>query len=665
MNLKDLQKDNIKEQNNDVASFINDIYTETLSKYLKLHKDWYLNDRFVRGDHWIVYNKTLNKVQSLPISDGEIRRTINKIRVQLRGVKNFIKRNQPRWESHPDDVTDEAFENAKKTNKVIQYYYRKLDIKSLLTDVIVSGLKYSVGFLEGGVTEYEDEVKLEMWHDDTYSILLDLNASKIQDCRFIIKAVKKPIAAIENNKNYKIKGKIKSDNKEDGGSTYKELIEREKYGEKTTSTKDLETALVKEFWIKWKDDEGRNHVKVFTVVSDQLVRVKKTDYRRYPFFTYNPEREPGAIYSDAWIKDLIQVNKSLDKSASQIESYIQRMLAGKYLIKQGVEVSTITDKGAEKIYYKGSVPPHQLNLQPLPTTPFSFMGNLERWIEEMGGQREASLGRVPGQIQSGRGIEALQAADAQTVAEPIENLEEFLKNVAEFILEVLSDYQLTSAEIIEDKEKIKFIGKIDEKEIPEGAMQLKPLDVRVAIVPEIAYSEDVRFERLIQLASAQLVDPQTILEKLSVSNVSDIIERLKIREKEGFQREMVKQKESHRSSGEAPDDTADLAHQENMGMATGQRVPMTPEVLWTPEHTELHLAFIEQNQDAYMQNQQLFDDHIMNEQNYLQTSPGQGGDVVQGGMPQQGGMTPQGGVTPGGGVSLESMLPPEAMMPPG
>jgi hypothetical protein len=84
MTLRDLRNDKIKEQNKEVASFIDTLYDQTLTKYLKLHKDWYLNERFVRGDHWIIYNKTLNKIQNLPISDGEIRRTINKIRVQLR-----------------------------------------------------------------------------------------------------------------------------------------------------------------------------------------------------------------------------------------------------------------------------------------------------------------------------------------------------------------------------------------------------------------------------------------------------------------------------------------------------------------------------------------------------------------------------------------------------
>lgn len=396
------------------------------------------------------------------------------------------------------------------------------------------------------------------------------------------------------------------------------MLEQEKYGSDTNKgLPDLETALIKELWIKWEDENGKTHVKIFTNVCNQLVRVEETKYRRYPFFSYNPEREPGAIYSDAWIKDLIPMNKALDKGASKIEGYIDRMLSGKYLIKQGVEVSSITDKGAEKIYYKGSVAPSQLQLQPLPSTPFSHTNNLERWIEEGGGIREASLGRAPSGIQSGKGVEALQAADAATVAEPIENLETFLEEISEFILEVLTDYQITSMKIVEGNDEVKFIGgEVPDESVPEDTMKLKPLDVKVVIVPEIAYSEDGKFERLMQLASAQMIDPETVLEKLSVSNIGEIIQRMKKRQEEGFKQEMMKQKESHRTEGNAPGDTADLADQENMQMASGQEVPMTPQALWQPEHLQLHMAFIQENQDAYQQHQNLFDAHIANEEQY-------------------------------------------------
>lgn len=617
MNLIGLRKDNIKPGNDEVFKYIEQLFEHTQKKYLKQHRDWYINERFVRGDHWIVFNKTLNKVQTIPIQDGEIRRTINKIRTQVRGVKNFIKRNQPRWQAHPDDVSDEALEAAKKYNKILQYLYRTLKVPSLLTDVIVSALKFSVGVVEGGIVKEKGGNKIKFWFNDTFDISFDPFASNKEDCRYIFKAFKKPLSSITENKDYTIKGSLRPDNKE-SSSNYKELLEQEKYGQETSRmNKDLESIMVKECWIKWTDSEGSVNFKVFTIAGNQLIRVFSPKYRRYPFFVYNPEKDPGAIYSDAWIKDLININKSLDKGASQIESYIQRMLAGKYLIKQGVEVSSITDKGAEKIYYKGSVAPSQLNLQPLPAAPFSHLNNLERWIEEAGGTREASLGRVPGGVQSGKGIEALQSADAATVAEPIENLEKFLEEMAEFMLELIEDFTLASEEIIEENEKIKFIGNLPEgQEAPEKTLKIKATQVKVKIVPEIAYSEEVKFDRLIRLAEAGVVDPQTIMEKLQISNISDILERTKKMKEQEFKQEMVKQQESHRTEGAGPEDTADYADQENIKMAAGQQVPMTPQALWTPEHTQLHLAFIQENQDAYEQNKELFDSHIQEEEQY-------------------------------------------------
>lgn len=619
MTLKDLQSDKIKTQDKEVSAFIDQLYSQTLSRYLKLHRDWYLNERFVRGDHWVIYNKTLGRIQALPRSDGEIRRVVNKIRTQLRGVKNFIKRNQPRWETQPDDITDEALQNAQKTNKILQYYYRILKIKSLLTDVIVSGLKYSVGFAEAAVVKSGTETKIEVWHDDTFALFLDLDAPHLQKGRYCIKAIKKPVAQVQANKSYKIIGSVTPDSKQNGGSTYKEMLEREKYGiDANKGMPDLETTLVKELWIKWEDQDGKSHVKIFTNVNSQLVRVEETKYRRYPFFSYNPEHEPGAIYSDAWIKDLIPMNKALDKGVSQIEGYVERMLKGKYLIKQGVEVSTMTDKGAEKIYYKGSVAPTQLQLQPLPSTPFSHTNNLERWIEEGGGMREASLGRAPAGIQSGKGVEALQAADAGVVAEPVENLQTFLEELSEFILEVLTDYQITSMQIIEGNQAVKFIGGgVPANQVPTGTMKLKPLDVRVVIVPEIAYSEDGKFERLMQLASTQMIDPQTVLEKLSISNIGEIIQRMQKNKAEGFKQDMAKQAASHQAAGDqTPNDSASLADQENMKMASGQEVQPTPQALWVPEHLQLHMAFIQENADAYKQHKDLFDAHIKAEEQY-------------------------------------------------
>ncbi len=612
MNLYDLRKvEDVDKNNHDVALYVNRLFDDTKNKYLKIQRDWYVNERFVRGDHWVVFNKTLNKVQNIPLSGGEIRRTVNKIRSQVRGVKNFIKRSQPRWQVQPDDGSDEAHEIALKKNKILQNIYRNLKFTMILTDTIVSGLKYSVGFIEGGVVNENGKNVIKFWHDDTFDIYIDPTATNLQDARYIFKAFKKPIVTVKNNSSYKIKGKIVSDS--GVSSSYKDLLNREKYGHSETKSEDMETVLVKELWIKYN-----GKLKLFTVVNNQLVRVSDPKYRRYPFFNYSPEREPSSIYGDAWIKDLISLNKSLDKSTSQIESYVQRMLGGKFMIKQGVEVSSITDKGAEKIYYKGTTPPTQLNLQPLPVAPFNHASNLERWIEEFGGAREASLGRAPASIQSGKALEALQSADAGTVAEPIENLEIMLSDIGEFILELIEDYTIASEKIVEEGKEIKYIGAGAGTELPESVIKIKSGKVKVVIVPEIAYSEEAKFDRLIRLAEAKLIDPETILDKLAFSNISDIMERVNKLREEKFKEEMVKQKESHRSDGNAPDDSATLADQENMQMAAGQDVPNTPKALWIPEHTQLHLSFIQENQDAYNNNKDLFDAHILAEEQYNQ-----------------------------------------------
>ena len=621
IDLKALQGD-IKPGSDDVAVFIDTLFDDTMKSYLKYHRDWYLNERFARGDHWVVYNKTINKVQSIPSNSGEVRRVINKIKAQIRGVKNFIKRSQPRWEVQPDSSSDESLKEAQVKNKILQYIYRTKQIPLYLTDIIVSALKYSAGFLELGMISKNGKDEIDMWVDDTFDILIDPYAKDIQSARYFFKAFKKPITDIKNNKNYTIKGNITPDNKK-SATQYGELLEMEKRGTDTTgSSKDMESAIVKELWIKFLGENGKAKIKVFTNISKQLVSVVEKPYRRYPLFVYNPEKETNSIYSGAWIKPLISINKSLDKTASQIEGYIQRMLAGKYLIKQGVEVSTITDKGAEKIYYKGNVAPAQMNLAPLPVAPFSYLGNLERWIEELGGIREASLGRVPGQVSSGRGLEALQAADASTVAEPIENLEKLLEQAGEFILELIEDHVITSQEIIEDGESVKFIGgSIPKEQVPQGVTSIKAAKVKVVIVPEIAYSEENKKEVLMRLAEAKLIDPQTLLEKLSISNIGDVIERMKKMQEEQYKQEMMKQKESHRTEGSAPQDTADLANQENMQMLSGQEVPPTPQALWSPEHLQLHMIFMQENIQDINNNEDiknLFEEHIRQEENFSQ-----------------------------------------------
>ena len=601
--------------NGEVVTFINNLYESVSKMSLKQQRDWYINDRFLRGEHWVVYDKTAERIISVPITTGEVRRTINKVRAQVRGIKNFVKRSQPRFAVEPTDATDESYEEANNKNRIITSIYKKLGMKEAMTDLIVNGLKYSVGILEVGVVDELDKKVIKAWVDDTFDIAFDPNAKNIDSCRFIIKAVKRPVEEILNNKKFKVEETNIKDTKE-AASDYKNVMEVERSNpEQKSGSEDLETTIVKELWLKYIKD-NKVVVRVITIAGNNVLADQITKYKRYPFFLYTPERTPGSIYGEPWIKDLISLNKALDKTSSRIESYIDRMLAGKWLIKQGTEVSTITDNGAEKIFYKGSTAPTQMNLQPLPAAPANYVGQLQEWIEELGGIREANLGRVPGSLQSGKAVEALQAADAGTVAEPIENLEIMLQDVGEFILQIIAEYQDASNEIVEDGKKVRYIKATAENK-PDGVLSIVGNEkVAVKIVPEVAYSDDARKEWLMRLAEAKIVDEKTLLERFQFSNVGDIIDRVQKNKEEEYKKEMMKQRESHRTDGGGPQDTADLSDQENTQMAAGQEVPMTPRAVWSPEHLQLHMAFISQDRMAYENNKELFDAHITNEEQY-------------------------------------------------
>lgn len=623
MTLAELSKPIVSWKNSSTeAKFVFDLYQDTMKHYRKQHRDWYINERFVRWEHWIVYNKTLNKVQPIPTVEWEVRRTINKIRTQVRWVKNFIKKSQPRWNVSPDSIEDSAYEEAKKYNTLLQNFYDTRQMKSSLTSLIVNALKFSAWIMEVGIVKKNWKDYLDAWVDDTFDILYDPLATNELDARYVIKAVRKSITAIRSNPKYNYKGEIVPDNK-GWASEYKDLLEKEKYNKDWgTKNKDLETVILLELWMKYSKD-WEDKIKKITVVWNQVIQEEETTYSRFPFFIYNPEWESNQIYSDAWIKDLISPNKSLDKTVSQIESYIQRMLAGKYLIKNWVEVSTITDRWAEKIYYKGNVAPIQQTLQPLPSSPFTYASSLERWIEEAWGAREASLWRASGSLQSGRGLEALQSADASTVAEPIENLELFLARVWEFILEIISKNQFTTDTIVDERTKsqVKYIGNVEHaeslrKENPEITI-IKPKSVIVRIVPEISYSEESKKETIMRLSEAGLIDQETLLEYLNVSNVADIIARVEKKNSEKFKQEIVKQNAAHATGESGNEDTADLADQENTKLMAWEQVALTPEALWMTEHLQLHEAFVSENKDQMTPDVlTAFWEHIDNERSY-------------------------------------------------
>ena len=617
------KKELTDEEKKDIISTVNDYFKASQEKMRKHHREWYLIDRFLDGEHWVVYNKLTGQMQTLPVDSGEIRRTINLADIQVRTIKNFINRNAVRMEVHPRG--DISKEKAEIGHDIAQYYFETCKLKRGQGDIVDEAIKHFIGYFVIGLGDTNRDNVPDITVDvrSSYNIYPSPEATDItvSKCKYVFDTYTEYIDDIKDDDDNDLINddtKIESEQTENV-SEYKAKLERDRETKQPQVTKSLDHATVKNLYFRYK--EGTKwKVGQIKVAGDTILKVKKLNTKDYPIVAYRTERKIDQLISKPWVKNIIAPNKAVDKMCSHIETYVLKMLNGKILMKQGTTISRFTDKQGEIIKYKGGSAPDNWRLEPLPSTPFEYMKYALRFIEDTGGIHASSLGALPAANQSGKSIEALQAADANNVADPVRNLGYTMTDLLYRIFDILSANTLVAATIKiidgdKNEKEVKFIGGAPLQESPDakkvheeaGAMIIEDMDVNVEIVPDLAYTEAGRYDKLMELAKEKIIPAETILEELRFSNVANIVKRLQNAQRlEGFakgnERPMI--------------DPIELANQENNTMANGQEVPPTPIELRVPEHTQLHEVFLKQL-DPQSQGASLLTAHINIEKSNL------------------------------------------------
>lgn len=591
---------------------VNQVESHFLAAYNKIkknHREWYIIDRFIDGDHWVVYNKVNNTIQNLPVSSGETRRSINLIDTQLRAVKNFITRNEMRMEVHPaDSSVDSNNEKAEAGQIITQYYYRKNKIKKQQGLLVDEGLRHGVSYIEiswagedsKGVPKINIDIK------SSYDVFLEPNATelKVDKCRYVITTSKEYVDEIKENKDYDLidENTVIDYEQKESASEYKSKLERDRNKMSAgNETEELKTAIVKHLHFRYKEKGSDSYsIGLISVVGNTLLQVKKLNISEYNIIPYYPELKADQIYPKPWAMNVITPNKAVDKMSSHIENYVLKMLNGKILAKEGAIVNKVTDKQGEIVKWKGSQKPEEMSLQPLPSTPFEYMRMAIKFIEDLGGMHPSSLGALPAANQSGRSIEALQAADANNVADPIKNLSHTLTELTLRLFDLLRANVMTKKTVsfLQDgkKKEASFVGAKPLTESPEalenykneGVYVIDETEVDIELVPGLAYTEAGRYDKLVELVKYEVIPPEYLLKELRFSNVGDIVRSL-----EKSQR-MKAVNNGIKPGGEPSVNPIELANMENQSLAGGQEIPPTPPELAIAEHTNLHKVFIEQ-----------------------------------------------------------------------
>lgn len=554
---------------------------------------WYQNQRFMDGDHYLVADPQTGKTYNQDQKGSQIKRSINVMKAQVRGLKNFVLKIPLTVEVSPapadesDEAKKAAEQEARRKDAVVRALEYKLKLRELRRPVVDDGFIKNAGYIFVLPTlEGLPEVK---WYDG-YDVYPDSTAPSFYDGSRLYLATRQNVLALKSNKAYENTEEIKGDGRF-AASTFKNNYEQSRSGaSRQVMQGDLESVILKQLFVKFPytiqpateqvqqpslgpdrqplvnddgqpvletverpvmgadgqpkqqlvpTDDGRPRIWIVSFTSTELHRVEETDFTRWPGIRYCPEQTGNRIHNNAWATDLQDPNRTVDNMFSKTEEWHIKS-SPKLLVPSDSQLKEVTNITAEVLEYNPRKADGIKDYMPsgVPASMFTLINLAQSFAADVGGIHPASAGSVPVGVKSGRGIESLQAADAEfNLAEPMENFGLFWQEMWERIIEIVAENTTTQQTLdYPDNgvtKKVTFIGQAGLKlqngnplPAPPNTVVIGKTHVNVRAVPEVSYSEDGKKEVLLELYHEKAIDLQTLLEAYRFGNVGKIIQRV-------------------------------------------------------------------------------------------------------------------------------------------
>ena len=609
--------------------------------------NWYLYDNYYRGNHYIQFNKRTNQIVTPPRPKGQVRLTVNKIYSICRAIRNFATSYRPKWEVAANSTGEDVINNAQKSSDTLDYYYDYLELPKLIKGVANYIIKYGIGFFQYGWDEEgtgldNQKGEVDVWIRDPFDVYLDpsgMETGDIQNCRFIDIAVSQPIQDIIDSPAYK---KIKED--EISGDTiravseFKQSLIQNQYTGDFASNKELKTKILHETLYK-KKVGSNTEVWIASWIEGHLLRNEKTEFNKYNLIAIASDDNPNEIYGEGYIKNLIPINKVINRLESQVVEYNNLVNRGRLIVDKDSGVSKITNETGEIIEKNPGADVREISHAGLSPDIHIQIGRLDEDMKSISGVVDAFLGKVPEGVKSGVALESLKAQTANNLQDLKDNIEAGLAQLGEGILELIATKVVASRQIKatgKDGEPANFsikgqVGVNKGEQLPEDTYVIgNQNQVKVVIGSGLAYTREGRITRLDKLLEQKVIGPEAYLRGIEFG---DVEETIKEAQQAKFNDQMMESVTSQQGqpqgamppagqspmgqqpqpAEQGPDSWSKLADDENKAMLTGKIIPPTEGA--PKEHTAVHIAWSQS--DEVQENEHLMKavyEHIKGEE---------------------------------------------------
>lgn len=542
MEMDQEQKDNKEEKKlsldaEELSEFL-DQYRVDKDNRRQIDWQWFVYDNFVRGNHFVKWNKDTSTIETVA-SKNVMRFPINKIYSTLRSVRGFVTKYDPKWEVYPSSRAKTANRDARLKGKLLDEIWYQDNLKALSKAKVYDGLKFSVGIVELGWDNAKQKVTFT--RIDPFDLFF--GGGQGEGVTRITKAIKKNVEQLENDPKYKgYKGILDSES-DDEASEAKQTIEQINYGYQNKAEDD-ETCILREtFYLTEKPNSLGGRVNIATYTSTAFLRHVETKYDSLTdiFKIYKADVNPGENYGEGWVKHLIPPQKMLDILESQTMEYHHMFAKGRYIVPKNSGAKLITSEN-------GIILEHNPGKRPVVENAPSMTASVEQqiqrfnvYLEDIGGQHDASLGRIPTGATAGVAIEALQEGDANNLKDLVENFNIDLVDTARGIFKMYAK-NLVTTKVIETDDldqdgkpnhfaiigedatnKPEFVT-VDGERIPVIVIR-NDEKVKVRVGSWLAYNREALESRVYKHYTAGLIDRKTALEALDYIDPDGIISR--------------------------------------------------------------------------------------------------------------------------------------------
>jgi len=497
---------------------------------------WYVYDNYVKGNHFVKYNDITQMVEAVPTS-GAARFSINKIWTTLRSVRGFVTKYDPKWYVFPEDSSEDSIKMAKYKQKVLDDAWTFGHMKMASKQNVFQGLKYSIGILELVWNKEEQQVDYVVL--DPYDVYF--GGPAFPNNTRITKAIWRTNEEIDNDPKYTKKvGDLSTDDKE-FASTWKQTLQDSVYGHQNKADTDEGSIVYEVHYLTAKENSKGGKVNIATFTESTFLRHVETKNKSLydTFKFYRTDDNPGEDYGEGWVKNLIPPQKMLDILEGLTMDYHHTFTKGRYVVAENSGAKIITNENGTIIQHASGKRPVIENAPAMAASVDNQINRLNVYLEDIGGQHDASLCRIPTGATAGVAIEALQEGDANNLKDLVENYNMYLTDVAYGTFKMYARY-LTTTKVIQTDDKDKdgkpdFFAIIGENatnipetifyngaEIPVCVIREKE-KVRVTIDSWLAYTREAREARVYKHYTAGLISRKAALTALQYNDIDDII----------------------------------------------------------------------------------------------------------------------------------------------